>query len=89
MKRTFSLAQLGSAGLLSKVPVFHRVCSTYSHTQTARCNIRMEVKECSVYLVDIYLYVLSSFYILEHIINSASGEKFCVKSDGLYLPMLF
>ena len=34
-----SLAQLESAGLLSKVPVFHR-----SHTQTARCNIRMEVK---------------------------------------------
>ena len=53
MKRTFSLAQLGSAGLLSKVPVFHRVCSTYSHTQTARSNIRMEVKDCSVYLVDI------------------------------------
>ena len=39
-----SLAQLGSAGLLSKVPVFHGVCSTSSHTQTARCNIRMEVK---------------------------------------------
>ena len=31
-RKTFSLAQLGSAGLLCKVPVvFHRVCSSYSH----------------------------------------------------------
>ena len=29
--KTFNLAQLGSAGLLSKVPVFHHVCSTYIH----------------------------------------------------------
>ena len=55
-RKTFSLAQLGSAGLLCKVPVFHRVCSTYSHTQTARCNIRMEVKQCrfSRYYIDVF-----------------------------------
>ena len=52
-RKTFSLAQLGSAGLLSKVPVFHHVCSAYSQTQTPRCNIRMEVKEGSMYIVDI------------------------------------
>ena len=52
-RKTFSLAQLGSAGLLCKVPVFHHVCSTYSQTQTARCNIRMDVDERSLCIVDI------------------------------------